>query len=114
MAQSYHLVLQEEARPVAIALFNHPSLIFHLGFDQSDLAKPDWYLDPSHPYLEAILHILTDLRNWSAVNYLEFLVSSGDDPMIGLQVKLDRRQLLPEESLFNLMKQLETQIIYKI
>ena len=114
MAQSYHLVLQEEARPVAIALFNHPSLIFHLGFDQSDLAKPDWYLDPSHPYLEAILKILTDLRNWSAVKYLEFLVSSGDDPMIGLQVKLDRQQFPQEESLFNLMKQLETQIIYRI
>lgn len=114
LAESYHLLLQEEARPVAIALFDKASLIFHLGFDQSDLASPDWYQDPSHPYLEAILNILEQLRSWSSVKHLEFLISRGDDPMIGLQVKLDRRSLPPDQPLVNLAQPLETQIIYSL
>uniref|UniRef100_UPI0018E586EE GTP cyclohydrolase II RibA n=1 Tax=Cyanothece sp. BG0011 TaxID=2082950 RepID=UPI0018E586EE len=33
LSRSVQLVLQEEARPVAIALFERPSLIFHLGLN---------------------------------------------------------------------------------
>ncbi|ELR99742.1 bifunctional 3,4-dihydroxy-2-butanone-4-phosphate synthase/GTP cyclohydrolase II [Gloeocapsa sp. PCC 73106] len=108
LAESQHLLLQEEARPVAIALFDQASLIFHLGFDQSDLATPNWYQDSSHPYLEAISSILEQLRSWSSLKHLEFLISNGDDPMIGLQMKLDRRHLSSDEALINL----QTQIIY--
>ncbi len=114
LAETHNLVLQEEARPVAIALFNNPALIFHLGFDQSNLATPDWYQDATHPYLQAIASILTELSNWSALKYLEFLISTGDDPMTGLQVKLDRRNFPSDQSLVNLAKELETQIIYTL
>ncbi|MBA2748457.1 MAG: bifunctional 3,4-dihydroxy-2-butanone-4-phosphate synthase RibB/GTP cyclohydrolase II RibA, partial [Tatlockia sp.] len=34
LARSSDLLLQEEARPVAIALFSEPSITVHLGFDQ--------------------------------------------------------------------------------
>ena len=39
-AASQHLLLQEEARPVGIALFGEGSLIVHLGFDQAGLCCP--------------------------------------------------------------------------
>lgn len=91
LVHSQHLLLQEEARPVAIALFSKPSLIVHIGFDQPHLASPDWYKHDHHPYLQAIAKILDDLSEWSQVGQLDFLVSSGVDPMIGLQVQLDRQ-----------------------
>ncbi|MEW6490971.1 MAG: bifunctional 3,4-dihydroxy-2-butanone-4-phosphate synthase/GTP cyclohydrolase II [Cyanobacteriota bacterium] len=91
LVHSQHLLLQEEARPVAIALFSKPSLIVHIGFDQPNLASPDWYKHDHHPYLQAITKILDDLSEWSQVGRVEFLVSSGVDPMIGLQVQLDRQ-----------------------
>lgn len=114
LADKYHLLLQEEARPVAIALFDKASLIFHLGFDQSNLAKPNWYKDVEHPYLQAIFSILTELKTWPSLEHLEFLISPGDDPMIGLQVKLDRHHLGIDKPVSDLVNQLETQTIYSI
>ncbi|HEY9903153.1 MAG TPA: bifunctional 3,4-dihydroxy-2-butanone-4-phosphate synthase/GTP cyclohydrolase II, partial [Candidatus Sericytochromatia bacterium] len=46
---------------------------------------------PSHPYVKAIAKILDSLSEWPQTGRLEFLVSSGVDPMIGLQVQLDRQ-----------------------
>ncbi len=89
--QAANLLLQEEARPVAIALFSHPSLVVHIGFDQEDLASPDWYADCNHPYVEAMGAILDDLATWPAVERLEFLLAPGDDPTNCLQVQLSRR-----------------------
>ncbi|ACB50428.1 GTP cyclohydrolase II / 3,4-dihydroxy-2-butanone 4-phosphate synthase [Crocosphaera subtropica ATCC 51142] len=91
LSRSVQLVLQEEARPVAIALFEQPSLIFHLGFEQLQMVKANWYKNMNHPYVQAITNILDSLVTWPNIKRLEFLVSSGDDPMLGLQVKLDRR-----------------------
>jgi 3,4-dihydroxy 2-butanone 4-phosphate synthase/GTP cyclohydrolase II len=88
---SQNLLLQEEARPVAIALFGKPSLIVHLGFDQALLASTDWYQHSNHPYVQAIARILDDLSEWPQLGRLEFLVSSGVDPMTSLQVQLDRQ-----------------------
>lgn len=91
LVQSQHLLLQEEARPVGIALFGKPSLIVNIGFDQANLALADWYQHSSHPYLQAIAQILDELSQWSQLGRLEFLISSGVDPMVGLQVQLDRQ-----------------------
>jgi 3,4-dihydroxy 2-butanone 4-phosphate synthase / GTP cyclohydrolase II len=90
LAQSHHFLLQEETRPIAIALFSTPSLIFHLGFDRPHLITADWYKDCHHPYLTGISQILDYLQSWQAVQRLEFLIATGEDPMLGLQVKLDR------------------------
>ncbi|MEL7523575.1 MAG: GTP cyclohydrolase II, partial [Cyanobacteria bacterium J06553_1] len=43
LAQEQDFIVQEEARPIAIALFTNSHLIFHLGFDQPNLASADWY-----------------------------------------------------------------------
>ena len=112
LARTHHLLLQEEARPVAIALFGKPSLTVHLGFDQPKVADANWYKQENHPYLQAIAQILDSVATLPYIHQLEFLVSPGDDPLSGLQVKLDRttysKQTLPS----SIFSQLETQKIY--
>lgn len=112
LAQSQHFLLQEEARPIAIALFSTPSLIFHLGFDRPHLAQPDWYKDCSHPYMTGISQILNHLQGWEAVQKLEFLIATGEDPMLGLQVKLDRECHSLAQKPSELYGNLQSQTIY--
>jgi 3,4-dihydroxy 2-butanone 4-phosphate synthase/GTP cyclohydrolase II len=112
IARMHDLLLQEEARPVAIALFSKPSLIVHLGLDQPQVAAADWYQHQSHPYLKAIAQILDSMATLPFIGQLEFLVSPGVDPLTSLQVQLDRQTFslkTPPSSTFN---QLETQKIY--
>ncbi|MDK3155513.1 bifunctional 3,4-dihydroxy-2-butanone-4-phosphate synthase/GTP cyclohydrolase II [Kamptonema cortianum] len=106
------LVLQEEARPVAIALFSRPAIIIHLGLDQPQAAATDWYQHPEHPYLSAIASILDELASWPQVQRLEFLVSSGLDPLTGLQVQLDRQTFPLSQQPSSIVGTLETQTIY--
>jgi 3,4-dihydroxy 2-butanone 4-phosphate synthase / GTP cyclohydrolase II len=119
LAKKHDLLLQEEARLLAIALFGESSLVFHLGFDQPDVAPADWYNQCDHPYLRAIGEILDTLAGWYSVQQLEFLVSAGSDPFTNLQVQLDRQifhldQPAKAETIkpSQLCKQLETQRIY--
>lgn len=91
LAKAYDLLVQEEARPVASAIFSQAPLILHLGFDQPRVAAPDWYQDADHPYVKAIGQILDTLTGWQSVEQLEFLVSAGTDPLTNLQVQLDRQ-----------------------
>ena len=90
LSRSMQLLLQEEARPVAIALFEQPSLIFHLGFEQVKMVDDNWHRNQNHPYGQAIISILDNLAAWDNIKRLEFLISSGDDPMSGLQGQLKR------------------------
>ncbi len=112
LARNYHLLLQEEARPVAIALFGKASLVVHLGFDQPQVAADDWYRQQSHPYLQAIAQILDNLVTLPYLQQLEFLVSPGVDPMTNLQVKLDRHTFSTDTLPSSILSQLETQKIY--
>ena len=114
LAQEHDFLVQEEARPIAIALFSKSSLIFHLGFDQSNLANPDWYRDCNHPYLAGIIKILDKLRNWQDINLLEFLVATGEDPMTKLQIKLDRQNYSFDKTIASFCNSLENQIIYSL
>jgi GTP cyclohydrolase II/3,4-dihydroxy-2-butanone 4-phosphate synthase len=108
LAASQHLLLQEEARPVGIALFGEGSLIVHLGFDQAGLAAPDWYSEVNHPYVKAIRHILADLSTEPNLQTLELMVSSGADPLKTLQVQLDR-ETFPLSELVGICDRLEPQ-----
>jgi 3,4-dihydroxy 2-butanone 4-phosphate synthase / GTP cyclohydrolase II len=112
LADRHHLLVQEDVRPVAIAVFGRAAMIAHVGFDQANLATADWYTQPQHPYVLAIAQILAELKTWPAIARLEFLISPGTDPLTGLQVQLDRQmvsaQKLPEE----LIQRLAPQIIY--
>jgi 3,4-dihydroxy 2-butanone 4-phosphate synthase/GTP cyclohydrolase II len=112
LVHNHHLLLQEEARPVAIALFGTPSLIAHIGFDQPNLASSDWYQHTGHPYVQAIAEILDELSRWSQVERLEFLVSSGVDPMTSLQVQLDRQTFPISVQPSSICDTLTTQKIY--
>ncbi|WP_442923181.1 bifunctional 3,4-dihydroxy-2-butanone-4-phosphate synthase/GTP cyclohydrolase II [Microcoleus sp. A6-C5] len=111
LAASHDLLLQEEARPVGIALFGEGSLIVHLGFDQAGLAAPDWYSDTNHPYVKAIGQILAEISTESDLKTLEFIVSSGGDPLKTLQVQLDRENL-PLGQVASACARLQPQKIY--
>lgn len=91
LVHTHDLLLQEEARPVATALFGRASLTVQIGLDQPHVAAPDWYQHGGHPYVQAIAQILDNLATWPPVQQLEFLVSPGVDPMTNLQVQLDRQ-----------------------
>ncbi|TAG41602.1 MAG: bifunctional 3,4-dihydroxy-2-butanone-4-phosphate synthase RibB/GTP cyclohydrolase II RibA [Oscillatoriales cyanobacterium] len=111
LVASRDLLLQEEARPVGIALFGESSLIVHLGFDQAGLAAPDWYKDPNHPYVRAIGQILESISTEPDLQTLEFMVSSGADPLKTLQVQLDRESF-PLEQVASACAKLQPQKIY--
>ena len=110
LSRANQLSLQEETRPVANALFDRAPLIVHLGLDIRQGVSSNWYKNPSHPYLLVIDKILNDLKDWSEIERLEFLISDGDDSMTGLQMKLDRQKMSDED--FSQLPQLATQIIY--
>jgi 3,4-dihydroxy 2-butanone 4-phosphate synthase / GTP cyclohydrolase II len=112
IAQTHNLLLKEEARPVGTALFGNPSLTFHLGFDQANLAVEGWYRDPNHPYVRAVSQVLDEMETLPQVNRLEFLVANGQDPLTGLQTQIDR-QTYPQAQLpSTLSSNLELQVIY--
>ena len=90
LSRSVELFLQEEVRPVGNALFEQPSIIFHLGFKQVQTINKNWYCDPNHVNVKAITQVLDNLVSWTSVKRLEFLISSEDDPMSGLQVGIKR------------------------
>ncbi|MDB9391233.1 bifunctional 3,4-dihydroxy-2-butanone-4-phosphate synthase/GTP cyclohydrolase II [Microcystis aeruginosa] len=110
LSRANQLSLQEETRPVANALFDRAPLIVHLGLDIRQGVSSNWYKNSSHPYLLVIDKILNDIKDWSEIERLEFLISDGDDSMTGLQMKLDRQKMSDED--FSQLPQLATQIIY--
>jgi 3,4-dihydroxy 2-butanone 4-phosphate synthase / GTP cyclohydrolase II len=112
IAQTHNLLLKEEARPVGTALFGTPSLTFHLGFDQANLAVEGWYQDPNHPYVQAVSKILDAIATMPHINRLEFLVANGQDPLTGLQMQLDRQNHPKSQLPSSLSSQLKLQSIY--
>lgn len=112
LVAAHDLLLQEEARPVAIALFSSPSLIFHLGLDQNLIGILNWYQHSEHPYLSAIAQILDHLATLPYIDRLEFLVASGSDPLANLQVGIDRQTFSLNELPSSACKYLGTQKIY--
>lgn len=112
LARSNNLFLQEETRPVAIALFSNPVMIFHLGFDKPNVIKQNWYQNINHPYLQALFNVLDEISNFNELNSLQFLIADGNDPMLGLQVKLEREQIIFPQKPSSLINKLETQKIY--
>lgn len=112
IAKSNDLLLQEEARPLAIAIFDEPSLTVHLGFDQAKVASCDWYQQSGHPYIQAIFQILDNLATLPYIQKIEFLISSGCDPLSNLQVQLDRQTFSDGTLPSSISDRLETQQIY--
>jgi 3,4-dihydroxy 2-butanone 4-phosphate synthase/GTP cyclohydrolase II len=113
LAGEEHLLVQEETRPVAVALFDRPALIAHIGFDTPQLAASDWFVQSEHPYVQAVRSLLDGLADDPVLQQLEFLISTGGDPLTSLKVQLDRCELggtgLPSER----FDRLELQKIYR-
>ncbi len=91
LAKLHDLLVQEEARSVAIALFHGSSLIVHLGLSQPEAVAANWYEEPHSAQRKAIGQLLDDLAAWPSVQQLEFLVAAGQDPMTNLRVQLSRQ-----------------------
>ncbi|MGB7084443.1 MAG: bifunctional 3,4-dihydroxy-2-butanone-4-phosphate synthase/GTP cyclohydrolase II [Phormidesmis sp.] len=118
LGQKHGLLLQEEARSVAVAIFGQMPLIAHLGLDQPNQVTEGWYRECDSNYVQAIAALLDELIGWQDIDQLEFLVSSGGDPFTQLKVRLDQ-QIFPwspddDNSITpsDLCQQLETQRIY--
>jgi 3,4-dihydroxy 2-butanone 4-phosphate synthase / GTP cyclohydrolase II len=112
VARECGMMLKEETRPMAAALLGQSSLIVTLGTEQSLGEHSDWYIDPEHPYHQAVRQLLTHLINWEYVDNLAFILASGSDPLSGLQVQLDRR-MLPLEQLSTVTPdRWQSQVIY--
>jgi 3,4-dihydroxy 2-butanone 4-phosphate synthase/GTP cyclohydrolase II len=112
LAKTHHLLLQEEARPLGIALFDQPSLTVHLGFDQANIAETNWYQQKGHPYLQAICKILDEIASLPYIQKMEFLIATGSDPLNNLQVQLDRQTFADSVLPSSLKDHLQTQQIY--
>ena len=112
LSRSFDFLAQEETRPIAIALFSNPSLVCHLGFDQTNLVNATWYQEANHPYLLGIAKILDSIATWSGIKKIEFLLATGEDPMLGLQIKLDRKCYSLATKPSQQLKNLESQTIY--
>lgn len=113
LIKEHDFLLQEETRPVATAVFAQAPLIVNFGLEQSTLATSKWYEQSNHPYLIAIAKVLTEIAQWQNLLKLEFIIASGSDPMIALQIKLERQNLKFTE-ISTVMKHLETQKIYSL
>ena len=112
LSKNQHLLLQEEARPLGIALFDQPSLTVHLGFDQANIAESNWYQQKGHPYLQAICQILDEIATLPYIQKMEFLIATGSDPLSNLQVQLDRQTFSDGVLPSSLRDNLQTQHIY--
>lgn len=111
IAKTYNLQVQEEVRPLAKAVFGN-ALTVHLGFEQPRTDITDWYHHPDQGCVEAIAQILDALATTPQLQQLEFIVSSGSDPLTGLQVQLDRQTFPLSQKPSTVCQSLETQTIY--
>ena len=109
LAHDAGLLLQEEARSIAVSLFSPQALIVNLG-----LAEPvasDWFCQSDNTYRRAIANLLEQLIQWSDLEELDLLIANGSDPFTTLQVGLDR-QIFSWQSPSIIGEQLSTQRIY--
>jgi 3,4-dihydroxy 2-butanone 4-phosphate synthase / GTP cyclohydrolase II len=114
LADQHHLILREEARPLGAAVFASTpnTTIVHLGCDQPDQTQEKWFSDAQHPYLKSLQAILQEISTWPQVESIEFLLANGTDPLVGLQVQLDRQQHSINKLAKVWQENLTTQIIY--
>jgi 3,4-dihydroxy 2-butanone 4-phosphate synthase / GTP cyclohydrolase II len=114
LADQHHLILREEARPLGAAVFagNPNTTIVHIGCDQPDQTQEKWFTNSQHPYLKSLQAILQEISTWPQVESIEFLLANGTDPLVGLQVQLDRQQHSIDKLAKVWQENLTTQIIY--
>jgi len=114
LAQELGLLVQEETRPVATAVFGRDRQILQLGFDQQQETDPLWHQQPEHPHCRALIQLLQHLSTWVELQTLEFLLSDGSDSFTGLQGQLQRQSLTLADLVACAADRLKTQRIYQV
>lgn len=114
LAQELGLLVQEETRPVATAVFGRDRQVLQLGFDQQQQTDPQWYKQPDHPHCRALLQLLDRLITWPELKMLEFLLSNGSDSFTGLQEQLQRQALTVEDLATCAGDRFDTQRVYRM
>ena len=109
LAHDAGLLLQEEARSIAVSLFSPQALIVNLGLAES--VANNWYEEQDNAHRRAIASLLDKLIQWPDLEELDLLIANGSDPFTTLQVGLDR-QIFSWQSPDVIGKELSTQRIY--
>jgi 3,4-dihydroxy 2-butanone 4-phosphate synthase / GTP cyclohydrolase II len=112
LARGFGLMLEEEVRPVAAALLGPTSLIVNLGTEQGEDIPVEWFQDADYLHTESMVQLVKQLSLWVTIDQLAFLLSDGTDPLTGLQVQIDRRNLAMDDLKATLAGALETQLVY--
>jgi 3,4-dihydroxy 2-butanone 4-phosphate synthase/GTP cyclohydrolase II len=112
LLQDTPLIVHEDNRPVAIALFGKNGLIFHMGLDQSPQDLQPWQKNSSSVYPAMVSNFLEQLKIWPDLQAISFLIAHGDDPMEGLQVTLDRESLPLDKLMPQCLNSWQPQTIY--
>ncbi|UFP92628.1 bifunctional 3,4-dihydroxy-2-butanone-4-phosphate synthase RibB/GTP cyclohydrolase II RibA [Gloeobacter morelensis MG652769] len=86
------LLIQEERRPVASAVFGPDAVVVHIGLPAAGQNPNAWYTDPTSACRRTILAALEELVQNNPPQVLQFLVSSGADPLNHLSERLQHRE----------------------
>ncbi len=113
LANQAGLMLQEETRLVAAAVFGQADLVVHLGFEKPQVVAPDWHLQADNPWNQAVLQLLDQIALSDRLSQMEFLIANGSDPLTSLQVQLDR-QAIPLSALPSQLGLLLEQRVYSL
>lgn len=109
----YDLLVQEERRPVASAVFGPDALVVHIGLPAATASGPnEWYRDPASLYRKGLGSALHELASGDTLKSLQFLVSAGSDPLDHLSERLDRRAAALRDFDQVVAGVLEPQIVY--
>ncbi|AGF51878.1 GTP cyclohydrolase II [Synechocystis sp. PCC 6803] len=112
LLQGTPLMVHEDNRPVAIALFGKNSLIFHVGLDQNLPSGQPWQKHDHSPYPALVKDFLVQLKQWPDLQALAFLIAQGKDPMETLQVSLDRENVSFADLTADALNQWQPQTVY--
>ncbi len=89
-ALAEELVIQEERRPLALAIFGAHAVVIQVGLEYKSHAPVPWYEAHTDTFAccQAILRVLLRLAQLVEVNSLAWMVSSGSDPLDALREDL--------------------------
>ena len=91
--ERHDLLVQQERRPVAAAVFGPDAVVLHIGLPASAVDGPNhWYADPTSLCRKAIRAALEELVAGDPPTSLQLLVSSGPDPLDHLSERLSHQE----------------------
>jgi 3,4-dihydroxy 2-butanone 4-phosphate synthase / GTP cyclohydrolase II len=109
----HDLLMQEERRPVASAVFGPDAVVIHVGLASAGNEAPNlWYTDLASHCRKALGDALDELSASHDLASLQLLVGSGADPLSHLSERLRHKDFKLEALHATLNEMLEPQVIY--